>query len=79
MQESTANNDRNTKRIRIQINGTWVNVFADIISLRHALGLPQHDMFKQGIYHEYQHNETVGEDMPDIDHETESQEQQDYR
>ena len=77
MQESTRNDDRNTKRIRIQINGTWVDVLVDIISLRQALGLPQHDMFDQGIFHEYQHNETAGEDMPDIDHETESQEQQD--
>jgi len=32
MQESTTNDDRNTKRIRIQINGTWVDVLVDIIS-----------------------------------------------
>ena len=56
-----------------------MDVLVDIISLRQALGLPQHDMFEQGIYHKYQHNETVGEDMPDIDHETELQEQQDDR
>ena len=38
------------------------------MDMRCALGLPLHDIFDQGIFHEYQHNETVGNDVADTDH-----------
>jgi len=60
--------DRHKKKLRIEINGTWVEIFVDIRSLRSALGLPQHNIFDQGIFHSYEHRETQGEDVPDTDH-----------
>ena len=63
-----ANDDRNRKKIRIEVHGTWVDVFVDVRSLRSALGLPDHDIFDRGIFSEYQHNETTGPDVEDTDH-----------
>ena len=60
--------EREVKKIKIEFNGSWVDVGVDIRSLRAALGLPQHDMFRNGIFHEYVHNETVGSDVEDTDH-----------
>ena len=37
-------------------------------SLRLALGLPPHDLFREGIFNEYVHHETVGADVEDTDH-----------
>ena len=65
-----ANDDRNRKKIRIEVHGTWVDVFADVRSLRSALGLPDHDMFDRGIFSEYQHHETTSPDVEDTDHQT---------
>lgn len=66
-----ANDDtRNRKKIRIEVHGTWVDVFVDIRSLRSALGLPDHDIFDRGIFLEYQHHETTGQDVEDTDHQT---------
>ena len=43
------------RTIRIKLNGSWVDCSVDLRSLRAALGLPQHDIFTQGIYHGYVH------------------------
>ena len=56
------------RTFRIKLNGTWVDVPVDIVSLRLALGLPRHDIFSQGIFHEYQHNPAAGPDVADTDH-----------
>ena len=56
------------RTFRIKLNGTWVDVPVDIVSLRLALGLPQHDIFSQGIFHEYQHNPAAGPNVADTDH-----------
>mgnify|MGYP001165731502 CR=1 FL=1 len=63
-----ANDDRNRKKIRIEVHGTWVDGFVDVRSLWSALGLPDHDIFDRGIFSEYQHNETTGPDVEDTDH-----------
>lgn len=39
--------------IRLLLFGSWVEVTASRSSLRAALGLPQHDIFTQGIFHGY--------------------------
>ena len=60
--------ERNAKKIKIELNGCWVDVKVDLTSLRAALGLPQHDIFDSGIYHDYVHHETAGPDVEDTDH-----------
>ena len=60
--------ESNRKKIRIELNGTWVDVWVDVRSLRLALGLPPHDIFTNGIFHKYEHHETVGTDVEDTDH-----------
>ena len=60
--------ERNRKKIRIELNGTWVDVRVDVNSLRLALGLPPHDLFTEGIFNNYVHHETVGADVEDTDH-----------
>ena len=60
--------ERNRKKNRIELNGTWVDVRVDVGSLRLALGLPPHDLFTNGIFHDYVHHETVGADVEDTDH-----------
>ena len=55
--------------IRLELNGMMLTVCVEIASLCGALGLPQHDLFHQDIYNEYQHPElTPGTDMNDVDH-----------
>ena len=59
---------REIEKIRIELNDTWVDVRVDVSSLRLALGLPPHDLFREGIFNEYVHQETVGADVEDTDH-----------
>jgi len=66
--EGGNDNDRNRKKIRIELNGTWLDVRVDVRSLRLALGLPPHDLFREGIFNEYVHQETVGADVEGTDH-----------
>ena len=54
--------------IKIELNGCRIDVRIDVNSLRAALGLPLHDIFANGIFHEYVHNETTGPDVEDTDH-----------
>lgn len=62
------NNNQRRKKIKIQIHGSWVDVFVDVVLLREALGLPAHDIFNAGIFHQCRHNKTVGPDIADTDH-----------
>ena len=62
------NNNQRRKKIKIQIHGSWVDVFVDVVLLQEALGLPAHDIFNAGIFHQYRHNKTVGPDIADTDH-----------
>ena len=59
---------REIEKIRIELNDTWVDVRVDLRSLRLALGLLPHDLFREGIFNEYVHHETVGADVEDTDH-----------
>ena len=59
----------NLRSIRIELQGTMLDVRVDIASLRTALSLPQHDLFHQGIYRQYQHPDLGAEDdCEDDDH-----------
>ena len=66
--EGGEDKERRSKKIRIELNGTWVDVWVDVSSLRLALGLPPHDLFTNGIFNNYVHHETVGADVEDTDH-----------
>ena len=59
---------REIEKIRIKLNGTWLDVRVDVRLLQLALGLPPHDLFRGGIFNEYVHHETVGADVEDTDH-----------
>lgn len=48
------------RKIKIQINGSRVEVIFDVSPLRQALGLPLHDLFDSVIYRGHVHSETVG-------------------
>jgi len=53
----------------MKLNGTNVTVEVSVASLRAALGLPQHDLFHEGLYRGYVHPELPeGDDMEDVDH-----------
>jgi len=43
-------NKQNQKKIEIELNSTWLDVWADVRSLQLALGLPPHDLFAKGIF-----------------------------
>ena len=66
--EGGDNEERNRKKIRIELNGTWVDVRVGVCSLRLTLGLLLHDIFTDGIFHNYEHHETVDADVKDMDH-----------
>ena len=64
----TEADDEQNRKIRIELNGCWIDVRVDVNSLREALGLPPHDIFQNGIFCEYVHSKTVGPDLEDTDH-----------
>ena len=58
-----------TRTINIVMNGTRVPVEVEISSLRRALGLPQHDIFHEGIFRRYRHPRLPEDaNMEDVDH-----------
>lgn len=58
------------KPITIELNGTMVQVQVNVASLRTALGLPQHNLIADGIFHGYQHQAVAAdEDQEDAEHE----------
>ena len=67
-QANNSTNDPQYKRIRLRVHGDTFRVDVDIRSLREALGLPPHDLYSAGIFHEYQHNPIGGPDLADTDH-----------
>ncbi|KAJ0392196.1 hypothetical protein P43SY_009983 [Pythium insidiosum] len=51
--QSARDASRDVAEIEIQIGGAWVKLPVRIASLRSALRLPQHDIFTQGIFHDF--------------------------
>ena len=58
----------NIATVRIRIQQVWMNVELDILSLRAALRLPAHDIFHEGIYHEFRPETAPLNDINDTDH-----------
>jgi len=56
-----------TRLSEYKMQGAWVDMVVDFRSIRQALGLPQHNLFCKGIFHQYKHPD-VQEDMDDVDH-----------
>lgn len=54
------NEDELDRKIRIQINGSWVEVMVDASSLRQELVLPLNDLFENGIHYGHVHSDTLG-------------------
>ncbi|KUF80632.1 hypothetical protein AM587_10000432 [Phytophthora nicotianae] len=65
---SQNNAQRQTASIRLEINGTWNTFKVDVSSLRKALGLPDHDIFSQGIFHGFVPVDPPAMDLNDVDH-----------
>jgi len=67
--EAEAQRNNNLQPLRVVISGTMVELQVDVRSLRTALGLPQHNLFWDGVFNEYNH-ERIPEDQDgeDVDH-----------
>ncbi|KAE9275113.1 hypothetical protein PR003_g29423 [Phytophthora rubi] len=65
---STSEPQQHIASIRLEVNGTWNSFRVDVASLRHALGLPAHDIFTQGIFHGFVPVDAPVQDLNDIDH-----------
>ena len=67
--KDTEERENNGRSIRIFQNNVWQELVVDIVSLRRALGLPEHDIFSRDIFNEYQHRDISNDDdMDDVDH-----------
>ncbi|KAL3660763.1 hypothetical protein V7S43_014166 [Phytophthora oleae] len=66
--DEAAEGERQTGMVTIKMNGLWMPVEVDIISLRRAIGLPDHDIFTQGIFHQFNPAPATNSGMQDVDH-----------
>lgn len=57
-----------TAVVMVQMGDLWVPMTIDVLSLRRAIGLPEHDIFTAGIYHEFTPTLPTNPDLPDFDH-----------
>ncbi len=62
-----------TAVINVNICGHWIPVTVDKLSMRRALGLPDHDIFTQGIFHNFVPPAPSNPTTRDTDHEEEAQ------
>ncbi|KAE9335885.1 hypothetical protein PF008_g13285 [Phytophthora fragariae] len=75
-QQDTEREAPATAVISVRLNGLWMPLEIDILSLRRAirrairraLRLPDHDMFSRGIYHEFTPAQPTNASMDDEDH-----------
>lgn len=58
----------NGKKIQMEIDGSWVDVFVDFVLLWEAFGLPLHNIFNAGIFCGCSHNKIIGQDVTNVDH-----------
>jgi hypothetical protein len=57
-----------TATIQVKFNGLWMPLEVNILSLRPALGLPDHDIFSRGIFHDFTPAQPTNGQMDDEDH-----------
>ena len=57
--------------ITVCMNGKWIPLQVDVVSLRRAVGLPDHRIFTRGIFHEFRPPEASNPTLEDEDHQTE--------
>jgi len=68
-EQAAAARNAEYKPITIELNGVEVQVRVKVASLREALGLPQHNLIHNGIYHGYNHDPVAPEeDQEDEEH-----------
>lgn len=51
----------------------WIPVEVDVVSLRRAIGLPDHDIFTSGIYHEFTPTAPSQPNLEDFEHKEEEE------
>ncbi|KAF4133168.1 hypothetical protein GN958_ATG17655 [Phytophthora infestans] len=70
LQQQEANEQAipDTAIVSIRVNGLWMPLEVDILSLRRALRLTDHDLFSRGIYHEFTPTQPNNGMMNDEDH-----------
>ncbi|OWZ01888.1 hypothetical protein PHMEG_00026652, partial [Phytophthora megakarya] len=66
--DEAAEGERQTGVVSIKMNGHWMPVEVDIISLRRAIGFPDHDILTQGIFHQFNPAPATNPAMQDVDH-----------
>lgn len=67
-QEDAQEPSAQTAVVKIRLNGLWMPVEVDYLSLRRAIGLPDHDIFSRGIFHDFTSSQPTNAVMEDEDH-----------
>ena len=72
-EEGRARSEAATATVRVKLNNSWMrtewmHVEVDILSLRRALGLPDHSLFSRGIFHDFQPVPPSQPTLQDVDH-----------
>lgn len=57
-----------TAMISVSISGQWIQLEVNVVSLRRAIGFPDHAIFTRGIFHEFRPTEATNGAMEDVDH-----------
>ena len=65
---TTKNEDRLARKIKIEINRSWLEVMVNASSSRQTLALPLCDLIDKVSHHGHAHSETIGSDAEDTDH-----------
>jgi hypothetical protein len=60
--------------IQARFNGVWLPLELDRASLLAAVGLPQHEIFREGIFHSFQPELPTHGAQADVDHDDEDME-----
>ncbi|KAF4043112.1 hypothetical protein GN244_ATG04587 [Phytophthora infestans] len=58
---------------KLKWSGVWIPVEVDLVSLRRAIGLPDHDIFTSGIYHELTPTAPSQPNLEDFEHKEEEE------
>lgn len=59
--------------VRVRLGGVWVPFEIERASLLSAVGLPQHEIFREGVYHEFKPEPATNGGQRDVDQEDEGE------
>lgn len=66
--EEHVNEELRAVTVTIKLNGLWLPIVVDARSLRRAVGLPEHGIFLDGIFHAFQPTVPTNAATEDVDH-----------